>query len=71
MPGKWIQEMGLKKGALREELGIKKGEKIPMSRLEEIKSTLSAKAEKGELDKKESRLLKRVNLALTFHKMKK
>lgn len=26
---KWIQEIGMKKGALRKELGVKEGKKIP------------------------------------------
>ena len=31
---KWIQKMHMKKGALHEELGVKKGEKIPEKKLE-------------------------------------
>ena len=30
---KWIQEMHMKKGALHEELGVKKGKKIPEKKL--------------------------------------
>lgn len=31
--GKWIQKMGMKKGALHEELGVPTGEKIPAKKL--------------------------------------
>mgnify|MGYP003705112519 CR=1 FL=1 len=31
--GKWIQKMGMKKGALHEELGVPQGEKIPAKKL--------------------------------------
>ncbi len=48
---KWIQGIGLKKGALHEELGIKG--KIPLSTLEDA-------------SKKGGKLGKRARLALTF-----
>lgn len=35
MAGKWIQDMHMKKGALRRSLGMKKGQKIPEDKLEE------------------------------------
>lgn len=35
MAGKWIQDMNMKKGALRRSLGVKKGHKIPEEELEE------------------------------------
>ncbi len=56
--GKWIQKAKIKKGALREQLGTKKGKKIPLSKLK-------AAAKKG------GKLGKRANWALTCTKMKK
>ena len=56
--GDWIQKANIKKGALREQMGIKKGKKIPLSKLK-------AAAKKG------GKLGKRANLALTFRKMRK
>ena len=56
--GKWIQKAKIKKGALRSQMGIKKGKKIPLSKLK-------AAAKKG------GKLGKRANLALTFRMMKK
>ena len=55
---KWIQKAKIKKGALRSQMGIKKGKKIPVSKLK-------AAAKKG------GKLGKRANLALTFRKMRK
>ena len=55
---KWIQDMDLKKGALRKTLKVKKGEKIPENKLE--------KAEKS----KNPLTRKRAILAETFRKMK-
>ena len=54
----WIQDMNLKKGALRKTLKIKKGEKIPEAKLK--------KAEKS----KNPLTRKRAVLAETFRKMK-
>ncbi len=56
---KWIQDMNLKKGALREELGVKKGKKIPTKKL--------AKAAKSS----NPTLKKRAILAENFRKMNK
>ena len=56
--GDWIQKANIKKGALRDQMGIKKGKKIPLSRLKSA-------AKKG------GKLGKRANLALTFRGMKK
>lgn len=56
---KWIQGMDLKKGALRKELGVKEGEKIPAKKL--------AKAENS----KNPVLKKRAVLAENFKKMRK
>jgi hypothetical protein len=71
MADNWIGEIGLKKGALRDELGVKKGEKIPKTLLQDKKKALEAKSKEGDLSKKELRLLRRINLAITFSKMKK
>lgn len=56
---KWMQDLSLKKGALRKTLGVKKGEDIPAAKLE--KATHS----KNPLTKK------RAVLAETFRKSKK
>ena len=56
--GDWIQKANIKKGALRSQLGIKKGKKIPLSKLKSA-------AKKG------GKLGKRANLALTFRNMRK
>lgn len=53
---KWMQKLDLKKGALREELGVKKGHKIPLSKLE------AAKHSKNPTERK------RATLAETFRK---
>lgn len=37
-PKKWMQNLDLKKGALRKTLGVKKGHKIPMKELDEAAS---------------------------------
>lgn len=55
---KWIQKAIKKPGALREQMGIKKGEKIP-------KGKLKAAA------KKPGKMGQRARLALTLGKMKK
>jgi hypothetical protein len=55
---KWIQKAIKKPGALREEMGIKKGEKIP-------KAKLKAAA------KKPGKMGQRARLAMTLGKMKK
>jgi len=55
---KWIQKAIKKPGALREEMGVKKGEKIP-------KAKLKAAA------KKPGKMGQRARLAMTLGKMKK
>jgi hypothetical protein len=57
--GKWMSKLNIKKGALRKELGVKKGEKIPAKKLE--KATHS----KNPITKK------RAVLAETFRKANK
>lgn len=56
-PKKWIQGIGLKKGALHADLGVPKGEKIPVGKIE-----AAAKSD-------DPTLRRRANLALTFRKM--
>lgn len=58
MAKKWIQEAIKKPGALREELHIKKGKKIP-------KTKLKVAAKKGGKEGK------RANLAITLGKLRK
>lgn len=55
---KWIQGAVKHKGALRKELGVKKGEKIPHAELEEA---AKAKGKEG----------RRARLALEFEKFNK
>lgn len=58
MAEKWIQKAIKKKGALRKELGVKKGKKIPAKKL-------NAAAKKG------GKLGKRARLAKTLKKLRK
>jgi hypothetical protein len=53
---KWIQKMHMKKGALKKEMGIPKGKKIPAKKL-------AAAAKKG------GKMGKRARLAKTLSKM--
>jgi len=54
--GKWIQRAIKKKGALRRQLGIKKGKKIPSSKLK------AAAKKKGKIGR-------RARLAITLRKL--
>lgn len=56
---KWIQDAHIKKGALREQLHVKKGEKIPEKKLEKAEHSKNATTRK------------RAVLAETFKKMKR
>ena len=67
----WIAGAIEKPGALHRQLGVPEGEKIPVEKLQGIKSRLSKKAEEGKLPAGESKELKRVNLALTLGKLHK
>lgn len=58
MAEKWIQKAIKKPGALRKELGVKKGKKIPAKKL-------NAAAKKG------GKIGQRARLAKTLRKMKK
>ena len=68
----WIKGAIKKPGALRKSMGVKKGEKIPM---EKINKKIATLRKKGEGDKKltkpERTELARLNLAKTLRKMKK
>lgn len=68
---KWIQKTGMEKGSLHKELGIPEDEKIPQSKLKELKSKLHKKSEGDKkLSAADSKLLKQVNLALTLKGIK-
>ena len=72
MTENWIQGAIKKPGALREQLGVKEGEKIPEGKLTKIETRLR---KKGEGDKKLSKsdrtTLRRVQLAKTLKGMNK
>ena len=57
---KWMQNLDIRKGALRKKLGIKPGERIPMKKL------LAAKKEADKAG--DTKTKKQVTLALTFRK---
>jgi hypothetical protein len=68
---KWIQKIGMKKGALHKKLGVPEGDKIPKSKLQSLKKELIKKSEGGKkLSLTDSKLLKQVNLALTLKNVK-
>lgn len=67
----WIQEAIKKPGALREQLGVKEGEKISVALLRNIKERLQKKAEERKLTPAELKLLRRVILALTLKRLGK
>lgn len=68
----WMQGLNINKGALSRALGIPEEEDIPMSVLKDKKRELSKKAEGDKkLSKRELTLLRRINLAINFKKMKK
>ena len=68
----WIKKAIKKPGALRKQLGVKKGEKIPVATLNKKISTLRKKGEGDKkLTKPERTELRRVNLAKTLKGMKK
>ena len=70
--GKWIQGAIKKPGALRKQMGVKKGEKIPIADIDKKISTLHKKGEGDKkLTKPERTELARLNLAKTLRKMKK
>jgi|TARA_Y100000296_G_scaffold62716_1_gene72903 hypothetical protein len=68
----WIKGAIKKPGALRKSMGVKKGEKIPMEKINKKIATLSKKGEGDKkLTKPERTELARLNLAKTLRKMKK
>jgi hypothetical protein len=68
----WIKGAIKKPGALRKQLGVKKGEKIPVATLNKKISSLRKKGEGDKkLTKPERTELKRLNLAKTLRGMKK
>jgi len=56
MAKKWIQDIGMEKGALHHQLGVAEGKKIPQSKL-------AAAAQKG------GKLGRRARLAITLAKL--
>jgi len=64
---KWIQKVIKKPGALHKALGISKDDTIPMSTINDKIEELEKKSEGDKkLDKKELKLLRRLNLAKTL-----
>ena len=67
----WIKGAIKKPGALRKQMGVKKGEKIPMEKINKKIATLKKKGEgEKKLTKPERTELARLNLAKTLRKMK-
>ena len=67
----WIKGAINKPGALRKQMGVKKGEKIPMEKINKKISTLKKKGEGDKkLTKPERTELSRLTLAKTLRKMK-
>ena len=68
----WIKGAIKRPGALRKQMGVKKGEKIPMEKINKKISTLKKKGEGDKkLTKPERTELSRLTLAKTLRKMKK
>jgi len=69
----WIKKMKMKKGALRGQLGIKEGEKIPVSVLNAIKNAETGKVItfKGKKIRVTTQLKRRAIMALRLRKMPK
>ncbi len=70
---KWIQDLEIKKGALRKRLGIKEGETISLSELYRLKDKLSKQLEKAKGKERQDilKFLRQVNLAITFKESKR
>ena len=67
----WIKGAIKKPGALRKSMGAKKGEKIPMEKINKKIATLKKKGEGDKkLTKPERTELQRLSLAKTLRKMK-
>tara|TARA_R110002167_G_scaffold201113_3_gene404633 strand:- start:1479 stop:1709 length:231 start_codon:yes stop_codon:yes gene_type:complete len=70
MAKKWIDDAIKKPGALRKQMGIKKGDTIPAAKLNKESTRLRKKAERGKtLSKEDSTKYRRVRLAQTLRKM--
>ncbi len=70
---KWIQDLEIKKGALRKRLGIKEGGTISLSELYRLKDKLSKQLEKAKGKERQDilKFLRQVNLAITFKESKR
>ena len=72
MSDNWIQGAIKKPGALRNQLGVKKGDKIPEKKLDRVSRKLEKKAKGAKkLTKNELKLSRRVSLAKTLKKMRR
>ena len=70
MAKKWIDDAIKTPGALRKQMGIKKGDTIPAAKLNKESTRLRKKAERGKtLSKEDSTKYRRVRLAQTLRKM--
>ena len=70
MAKKWIQGAVKKPGALREQMGVKKGDTIPAAKLNKEATRLRKKAEGDKtLSKSDAKKYRRVRLAQTLRKM--
>lgn len=63
---KWIQKAIKKPGALHKMLDVPKDEKIPVEKINSKIDELHKKQEESELSKKDSKMLRRLNLAKTL-----
>ena len=66
---KWLKKAIKHPGALHKSLGVKEDETIPMEKIDSKIEELQKKKDAG-LDKKEDKLLRRLNLAKTMKKFK-
>jgi len=64
---KWISDAVEDEGSLRKHYGVPEGETIPVAKMREDQKRLRDKEDKTEA---ETRLLRRINLALRLRKMK-
>ena len=67
---KWLKKAIKNPGKLHKDLDVPKDETIPMDKIKSKIEELQKKADAG-LDKDESKLLRRLNLAKTMKKFKK
>ena len=63
---KWIQKAIKKPGALHKMLDVPKDDKIPLDKINSKIDDLHKKQEEGDLSKKETKTLRRLNLAKTL-----